>query len=86
LGVILWECTWGGENRSISDDFGDETDTTFVPWAIHFSRDSGATNFVSRLKRVAGALHISPGQRPGFMLSPFGAKAKPEFVTLVSKT
>jgi hypothetical protein len=22
---------WGGENRSISDDFGDETDTTFVP-------------------------------------------------------
>jgi hypothetical protein len=25
------EITWGGENRSISDDFGDETDTTFVP-------------------------------------------------------
>jgi hypothetical protein len=22
---------WGGENRSISDDFGNETDTTFVP-------------------------------------------------------
>jgi hypothetical protein len=22
---------WGGENRSLSDDFGDETDSTFVP-------------------------------------------------------
>jgi hypothetical protein len=28
---------WGGENRSISDDFGDETDTTFVPCILLFS-------------------------------------------------
>jgi hypothetical protein len=42
---------WGGENRSISDDFGDETDSTFVPCILLFSSK--------------GALHISPGQRPG---------------------
>jgi hypothetical protein len=28
---------WGDENRSISDDFGDETDTTFVPCILLFS-------------------------------------------------
>jgi hypothetical protein len=28
---LRYDVIWGGENRSISDDFGDETDTTFVP-------------------------------------------------------
>jgi hypothetical protein len=28
---ITPDVIWGGENRSISDDFGDKTDSTFVP-------------------------------------------------------
>jgi hypothetical protein len=51
---------YGGENRSISDDFGDETDTTFVPCILLFS--------------PKGALHIRLGFV--FCQSPEAAKHK----------
>jgi hypothetical protein len=35
--TLLKDWGWGGETRSSSDDFGDETDTTFVPCILLFS-------------------------------------------------
>jgi hypothetical protein len=41
---------WGGETRSISDDFGDEIDTTFVPCILLFSPKVRSCFFVKAMK------------------------------------